>query len=257
MILGLNGSGSLGDALWLTPIMKARKDIIVQMHPDQQSRDVSVVYNGLAQVEFTDNPAEKLYHINNEQTHYAQKALNQLGITEVNCLPEILLTKEEIEWGREFLKQYEDKKLLIILNDNSGHKDPTNIRARYVQPRASLMQQLVNNYIEKEGYTILQFGRKEDDRFTPLDNTIKIRGLNIRQLAACYALIGQIISSDTGDYHLMLSVGGKALVLVPPESKELGYVYKELHYTPELFKGETVRARYIDYTNGNFIYNYE
>lgn len=257
MMLGLKGSGTLGDALWLTPAMRVRKDITVQMHNDEQSRQVSTIYNGLAKVEFVDNPAEKLYHKTNEPVHYAQRVLNQLGITEVNCIPHIKLEQKEIDFAHQYLVNIGDiKNPLAIVNDNSGCHDPFNYRAQYVRPNPKLIQQSVYSW-KKAGFTIIQFGRNDDRFFTPLEGVIQIRGASIRQLAAFYHIIGKGIFGDTGDYHLMLSVGGTSLTLVPDESKELGYIYDELHYKPELWKGQKIRCRYINFNTGEPVYNYE
>jgi hypothetical protein len=76
-------------------------------------------------------------------------------------------------------------------------------------------------------------------------------------LAACYALVGQICCCDTGDYHLMLSVGGKVLLTSPDESEKLGYIYSELHYQPNLWKNEEIRVRYINHNTGELIYKYD
>jgi len=52
--------------------------------------------------------------------------------------------------------------------------------------------------------------------------------LPIREQAAIYHVVGRYIGPDTGDYHMMLSVGGKCDVLVPTSSP--GYSYQYFHY---------------------------
>ena len=259
MILGIKDNGSLGDALYLTSAVnelnKRGEKVVVQMHKDEQCRAVSRVFENLTEVEYTDTPVDKLYE-NKRNTHAAQVILNKLGIDNVNCIPKIKLTPEEIEWAKNFLSQYEYKNAIIVINDNAGSHDPTNIGALYKRPPVDLMQFLADGFT-KDGFTVFQFGRKEEDRFTPLKNVVYMRGLNIRQLAACYSLIGKIISGDTGDYHLMLSVGGEAYVLCPEESELHGYIYHELHYTPELFREEKVRVMYSSFMKDNTIYNYD
>lgn len=257
MKLGLRNTGTLGDSLFLTPaiwgLKNRNEEVIVQMHKDEQCKAVSAVFDGLCPVEFIDEPEEKIYHINNDDTHYAQRVLNHLSISDVNCIPKIALTENEILWAKEFLKEYENP--IAIVNDNSGCNDPNNHRAHYVRPPVELMQDQVNLWL-KEGNSLLQFGRKEDDKFTPLEDTIKIRGLTIRQLASCYRIIGKLISGDTGDYHLMLAVGGEAAVLVPAESQRLGYLYNELHYQPKLWKDEKIRVAYMNFHTGEILYSF-
>jgi hypothetical protein len=240
LILGLRGNGSLGDALWLTPPMKVLRNVVVQMHNDKQCHEVSTIYESLATVEFTDMPVETIYRANNEdKTHPTQKVLNVLGITEVNCIPKIQLKLKEINWAKDFLKEY--KNPIAIKNENSGINSPSNYRAQYLRAYPESLQYIVN-YLISLGYTPLQFG--QNTSFSPLKNTIHIKGLSIRQLAACYFIIGKYIGCDTGDYHLMLSVGGKCYVSIPHQSVQYGYLYYDSLYKPQHFKNEDVRVRY-------------
>lgn len=245
LTLGLRGSGTLGDSLWLTPPLWVLKDVTIEMHDDEQSRAVSRVFDGLAQVKFVDNPAQKIYEQNKEPTHYAQRVLNTLNIDSVNCIPKIKITKQETEWAVDFLKSYPNP--VVVVNDNSGKHDPQNPRATFVCPPDELMQQNVDLLI-KSGYTPIQFGRYNEIgkpiRFTPLRNAVYIQGLSVRNLAACYSIIGKYIGGDTGDYHLMLAVGGMAHVYIPVESHSFGYIYNELLYFPQLWKGERIRVTY-------------
>lgn len=254
MILGLKGTGALGDALWLTPAIWGLKtkgiDVKVQMHDDQQSREVAKIYDNLCPVEFVSDPPQRLYIINKDNTHSAQRVLNELKLDNINCIPKILLNDYEIDWAKWLLKEY--KNPMVVVNDNSGSHDLTNARAQYVRPRPSLMQQQVYDWA-KEGNTILHLisGNKP---FTRLTGCVEISGFNIRQLAACYKVVGRGVFSDTGNYHLMLAVGGRCLVLVPDESKEFGYNYSDLHYKPELWKDETIRVNYYNFHKNKPLY---
>ena len=255
--LGLNG-GSLGDALFLTPAIHAlndkKQEVIVQMYDDSQCRAISTVFDGLCPVEFVSNPSKPLYHINQDKTHYTQRVLNELGLSEYSCIPKISLDQKDIDWAREYLKDY--KNPLAIVADNSGNFDPSNHRAKYVCPRQSLIQQQVYDWT-KEGFTVLYLISGNRKKFTQLYGSVLIAGLTIRQLAACYHVIGRLISGDTGNYHIALSVGAIALVLSPDESIKMGYLYDELHYKPELWKNEPIRCRYINYNTGELIYKYD
>jgi hypothetical protein len=254
MILGLKGTGTLGDSLWLTPAIWGLKakgiSAKVQMHDDRQCREVATIFDNLCPVEFVDNPPERLYITNKENTHSAQRILNELKLDNVNCIPKIILNDNEIDWATALLKEY--KNPVAIVNDNSGSHDLTNTRAQYVRPRSSLMQQQADDWMG-EGNTVLHLisGNRP---FTRLTGCVEITGFNIRQLAACYKVVGRGIFSDTGNYHLMLAVGGKCLVLVPDESQKFGYIYSDLHYTPELWRGEEIRARYCNFNTGKGLY---
>ena len=92
----------------------------------------------------------------------------------------------------------------------------------------------------KRGYTPLQFGLSKNP--TSLEKTVKILDIPLRILAACYYHIGNLIALDSGDHHLMLSVGGKVNILHPPSGPL--YNTTNWHYTEDLWKGELCRAKY-------------
>ena len=71
-----------------------------------------------------------------------------------------------------------------------------------------------------------------------------MRGLTVRQLAAFYHVIGKLVTGDSGDYHLMLGVGGKVACLIPPNNPQMGYLHWDLLYSPVCWGGEKARVRY-------------
>lgn len=253
MILGNKGNGSLGDVLWMTAVLRYVKDVRIVLHNDEQSKWVGQIFQNLCEVEYSDNPPERpdnLVDITRRPylySHRSRKILLSLGIQEEISAPFVKLNFNEINWAYEFLKNY--KNPIVVVNENSGCWDKTNLRAHYVRPPIPLMQRMTNKLIEDD-FTPLQFGRKEDEKFTPLTGAIPIRGLSLRQIAACYYLIKQYIGGDTGDYHLMLAVGGLATVFIPNENIGLGYIYNDLLYKPENFENSKSR---VDYLNFNYI----
>lgn len=243
MKIGIKGVGTLGDSLWHTVACKKYKDICFEMHRDNQCRQVSTIFNGLAKVDFVENPSELLYKINKDKTHYAQRILNYLGDTENNCIPKVIIAENEIKWARNFLNKYQNP--IVVINDNSGKNDPGNIRARYVCPPDAQMEYVASK-LKELGYSVLQFG--QSNNFSKLQNSIPILDLSIRDILACFSIIQFGYFPDSGLYHAMLSVGGRATVLHPPESINFGYIFEELHYLPHLWKNEEIRVNYIDYT---------
>lgn len=249
LILGLNSIGSLGDCLYLTAAISQFENVTVQMHDSPQCRRVSLIYKNLADVEFVDNPDIAIYKkATGNNVHAAQRALDYLNITSINCIPRIILDEEEIKWAKEFLKNINNP--VVVVNDNGGSSTEGNYCAQYRRPPTEVIQSVVNKLIKNE-YSPIQFGIKDlkdrDNAFTSLNNVIEIRGLDVRQMAACYYLIGKYIGGDTGDYHLMLSVGGKCITFIPPENASLGYIYSDLLYTEDLWKNEKIRVKYINY----------
>lgn len=250
LTLGLKGTGTLGDACWLTPVLKSRKDVIIQMHDDLQCHAVASIFDNLAKVEHVENPPERLYITNTEKTHAAQRILNSLNIKDVSCIPQISLLFDEIEWAKNFLSKYENP--IIFVNDNSGSKDPNNARAHYVRPPIESMQDLADEFAQK--YTILQLDRI--NKYTPLKQSVCIENLSIRQIAACYHVVGKMVGGDTGNYHLMMSVGGKALISIPEHSLQWGYDYDDLLYFDYLWKDEKPRVKYFQHRDNIRILDY-
>lgn len=245
------GGGNLGDALWITPLARYVPDLVVQLRAgDKRAKGVSAIFDGLCEVEFIDNPPDTIK--SKLDVHAAQKILYAYKIVDRNSIPQIKLREDEIAWAKEYLKGY--KNPIAIINNNSGTNDPTNHRAKYVCPPHNFIQEISDNY-RANGKTILQFGPSKDyydrDPFVPINGAIEIRGLRVRQLAACYHVIGQMVGGDTGDYHLMLAVGGKCAILVPHENFQLGYVYSDLlyGYAADDWKGQPVRVMYLNHEN--------
>ncbi|RTK98842.1 MAG: hypothetical protein EKK57_10850 [Proteobacteria bacterium] len=235
----------MGDNLWITPIFRFVKEPIY-LYDNFHCRSISSIYNGITDVQFLDQ------HIRNFEydgiTHNTIQWLKHLNIeySNTNIIPFVVITEEEKQWAAQYLSKYPNP--IVIINDNSGNNDPQNNRSRYVLPNQNMMQSITDEYSKTN--TVLQFGvapnfyRCGYDGFTPLKNAIHIRGLNIRQLAACYSIIGKYIGGDTGDYHLMLAVGGEATVFIPKESRQMGYIYSNLLYTNSMFGNDKVRVTY-------------
>jgi hypothetical protein len=250
MIIGNKGNGSLGDILWMTSICRYVENVKLLLHNDEQSKWVGKIFNNLCEVDYVDEPPDRPDNIidtNKEpylSSHRSRKILLSIGIENTVSVPLIKLTFDEIDWARNFLKDYSNP--IVVINDNSGTWDKNNIRSLYVRPPINVMQNIIDKLINDK-YTPLQFGRIEDDKFTKLSKAVPIRGLSLRETAACYYIINKYIGGDTGDYHLMLSVGGNANVLIPNESINLGYIYNDLLYKPENFENSVNRVKYINY----------
>ena len=253
MLLGLRQVCSIGDLLFLTPVIHVLRgrgeSVKVQLHDDEQGRSIACLLDGLAEVEHVPWPEERLYILNKEKIHSAKRALHQLGFYNYSCIPKINLTQEELDWGQDYVSQF--KNPIIIYRNNSGDLDPINYRAHYVAgPRENM--QLMTDYCISQGYTVLQFGHTREivgsgaKSFTPLDGAVHIRNINIRQQACCLAAVKKIIGIDSGLYHLMLSVGGKAVTSIPDENFTLGYEYWDLLYPESEFEGP-VRVKYINH----------
>ena len=128
MIMGSQGGG-IGDNLQITPIFKYFKNSIIEIKDNDNGRKIAPLYEGMADIIFKPNPIfqEQSFNIYGDtKRSYPLRngALNYLYIfniqDKVSPIPWILLKKEEIEWAREFLKDY--KNPLAIVCSNSGYK---------------------------------------------------------------------------------------------------------------------------------------
>src|ERR1041384_418067 len=246
IVIGNRGNGGLGDLCFFTPSFRNNKGKII-LHDDIQSRQVSTILKGVCDVEFSQLPPERPEINCNLPIHRSRKIMYSLGINDIYCVPWIRLKPEELDWADNFIKSY--IRPFIIINDNGGSWDSTNYRSKYVRGNPSDTQDVCDKLV-KLGYTPLQVGRQEKDKFTPLNNAIHIQGLDLRKTGAIFNKVGLFYGTDSGLYHYMLACGGKCIVSIPEHNIEnWGYDYNDLLYTKECFGNEKVRVKYFKHQN--------
>ena len=239
---------NLGDTLWVTPLTCYVPDLVVQMlGGDARSRATAPILECLCPVEFVDRTTETPKAP--IRAHVTQQILTAYGHGGKPSIPCVILKAAEVLWAVNYLKDLGYRPGdIAITNHNSGSGDPTNLRAHYVRPPTEVMNTLAKFWLRGGTHKVFQFGPSpmyhDRDPFEALPGTVVVRGLSVRELAACYHVIGRLISGDTGDYHLMLAVGGKAACLVPPHSDQMGYRYWDLHYDSICWGGERPGVRY-------------
>lgn len=244
-------NGNLGDAILTTALFKNNREGIVTILDAPETRRLEqVFYNFNVQIQYAPNIKSTI--IDNKQTHICQQYLDHFGIIDSNCIPQINVPNQELNWARDYLAKIENP--LVVVTNNNGTGDPTNYWAHYRTFNPVLMNELLEEYSKK--YTLLHFGLSRDfnknvyrndvDSFIKMPNCIDILDLPISKLAACYKIIGRCLSGDTGDYHLMLAVGGKCNVLVN-ENHDIGYPHVSYLYQDYQWKNEKIRLRYIPF----------
>ncbi len=246
--------GNLGDTLWLTPLARYEPDLTVWMRGDDaKARSVAPILEGVCKVKLEPNPPETRQAGIVE--HVTQRILAAYGHQGKPSIPRVLLKPDEVAWAIDYLKGVTGghaRKVVALVNHCSGSADPTNYRASYVRGNPEAFKALAS-FWRGAGYKVLQFGPEPGfygvDIWTPIEGATPVRGLSVRQLAAVYHVIGKLISLDTGDYHLMLAVGGKVGCLVPPHSDELGYRHWDLLYDAVCWGDERARVRYALHTD--------
>lgn len=239
---------NLGDTLWTTPLARYIPDLVVQMLAhDARSRATAPILDGLCPVEWVDVTVETPKA--SIRAHVTQQILAAYGHGGKPSVPRVLLTMEEIQWAITHLRGLgvNPARAVAMTNHNSGSGDPTNHRAHYVRPPSEVIKTLAR-FWGGGTWRVVQFGPAptfhDRDPFDPIPGAIHVRGLTVRQLAACYHVIGRFIGGDSGDYHLMAAVGGRAAVLVPPHSDAMGYRHWDLLYDAPCWGDERPRVRY-------------
>jgi hypothetical protein len=242
-----SSQGTLGDSMWVTPLLRAFPGSTLRMFDNASCRNVAQVYEGLVDhVEFCADPG--VPPTIDLPTHVSERMLIAAGKPDASIIPCIALSGEEIAWASDYLARYGDpSRMVVIHTHNSGWRDPSNSFARHVKPPFALMASLAA-FAAQLGYTVLQFCNEpwpgKPDNFEPLAGTHHIRGLTLRQTAACYSVIGRMLSGDTGDPYLALAAGARVIFLLCPEVDWAGYRWHNVVYRADHWKGERPRTRY-------------
>lgn len=207
-----NSSG-LGDVLLLTAICKHFPDVIVQLHPDYSK--FAFLFNGLCKrVELTTTPIHTPGM--KENCTVTEGMLAEFGYFGKDTTPFIFVDGHNYKQAKEKLKHIKNP-IAIKANCSKRWSHVREYNINYIQDR-------VNELVLK-GFTPIQFGIS--DNFTPLNNCIHMIDVELPELAALYKVIGIYFGVDTGDAHLMISVGGSCTILVPEKN--------HLEYNPDQF----------------------
>ena len=98
------------------------------------------------------------------------------------------------------------------------------------------------------GYSVLHFVPDEEKNAPDLGlKAFRVTGFSCLQRSACYHVIGKMIAPDGDEMMDMVSVGGKSVVLVPPDNYELDYSYSDWHFTSDQLREDSKRLRYIQF----------
>jgi hypothetical protein len=249
-----NTAGSLGDWLSLTPILRAKAaESPLVIAPDApHTRLFAAVYDGLAEVQLINGPVEHVPEISSDVC-FSQRILDHYGLSDRSAIPSINVTTEEVAWAREFLKDYPNPMAFNPTTASARLDKPFSDICNYRRLPIALVVSIIDA-LKTAGHTILKFGAKTIhtniyNNHEDFEDVVSIPDLTIRQLAACYHVIGKYIGTDTGDHHLMLAVGGECRLFIPPSS--WNYDHKRTLYlkseTYDPWKGEPVREIYSVY----------
>lgn len=203
LIIGISyGSQGLGDLLTLSPICKQVPECIVELTPGAK-RFACLFENICSEIRYVDRPVSTPAV---GDGHWSKQRLRALGLPEDDYFPYVAITQQQLEHGKELIKNYSDPVILISNCSKTWAHD------RQIDPEK--IQELVNKL--SESYTVLQFG--VSNNLFQLDNVIRLCDVPIEDLMCYYAAIGKYVGISTGDVFLALGVGCEAVVWLPNNS---------------------------------------
>lgn len=243
MITISSDSANLGDNLMLTPLLNATP-CRLRLLDEEWMRYTAEIFRDLCEIEWVKDKA------NLGSPSYAdilrpwsKRALVAHGFNDVPAIPKIKLSDAEIEDGRRWAdhtsRSFGGKPLCII------KRTPGRSIERAVP--TEVIDRIVSNNPDIQFVTFNLGGNHPKKEMTspPIKGVFEMLNMPVRAQASCYAAVGRYVGCDTGDYHLMLAVGGKADVLCP--SHRPTYNYWLTHYGEDCWLDEAVRVSYQDF----------
>lgn len=255
-------SDNLGDAVFLSCLLKQRETPVkLFLKKNQLGEQLRGLYEKHCEVEYCEGLSElrarepdvveyseAVKYFGTKSLHMSRLLLNFFDLENVKNQPVIHVDDSLISWAKNFCLGFKDP--IVIIPSNCGSGDTGNALGQYRKPPLDFLQRIVDE--NKAEHDFIQFGvapnhyRDGYSNFHPLKGSLKILDLPLNKLAALYKIIGKMISGDTGDYHFMVAVGGKANVLVPNDS--FGYEYSYLHYNEGSWDDGASRVDYINFS---------
>ena len=258
-----SSSSNLGDNLALTPLVRSVQSI-VHLYDDPCVRSIAPIFEGICDVRFDNGSPATHSPKTSDPGHPVAPATKRLLIAHkdspqdpdtdwdgvsvpepvdllaVPAIPSIKLWPWEQRVAKDFALEFKSKNLCVLkcnpqeLNERTA---PIELIKRIVAANPTT--------------TFLNFGlsknhAKYNSAHISIEGVEEHLDLPIRVQAMLFSAIGRYVGVDSGDYHLMLAVGGKCDVLVPPSSPT--YPYPLFHYGADCWLDKPSRVRYHDWT---------
>ncbi len=209
-IISSNQSKGLGDILILTAVCKILNGVD-EIHLNPGVQQFKLFFDGICNNIIITKTPYLLKDIG--EGHFIERKLrNFLSDDQIpkEYYPQINVKNDDnLKWAKSIQSQYE--KPILIFHPNCSL--PWKYKKEYGNKADEYftMQQIIN-FLSKK-FTIIQTGLSSN--FTKYNNVIEMKDLPLGKLISLYYISGRYLGSDTGDFHLMLAVGGKTLVLHP------------------------------------------
>ncbi len=155
--------------------------------------------------------------------------LKPLGIEASDFKTEIFLLKEEIDWGKNYLKGKgldPDEEIIVGLHPGATWPAKMWLKENF----AKLADQIVSNFKTKIAITHSESETKlayEVYNLTSKKDIVVLDALNLRQLASVIANFDFYISNDCGPMHISVAVGTKTIGLFGPGEEDIWFPYPE------------------------------
>lgn len=188
---------AMGDTLTITPLAAALGQRAVMLMPRAMER-FAFFFNGLCPVRITDNYPLFPWARGNAGV----QKLAMFGFHTHSPLARINLSPEVAARGREFVRAWQNP--IAFVPTCSAHWG-------YIRQRpAPFWVPVVKRLAQR--YTVCQFGRRD---YPDVPGARRMPFVDLETLAGAYQQMAKYIGVDTGDYHLMIAVGGRCAVAEP------------------------------------------
>ena len=203
----LDNATGIGDLLMITPVAKALRDkATVVLGRSLTSK--ACLFHGVCPIRFSSDYPIFPFRCTDELI--SLQLLKMFRLEHLDPIPRIEVPDELLTEARDLLEPY----------DNPIAFCPTSSRASsHSRQRPPSFWQAVLPELRKR-YTILQFGFED---YPLLPGAVRFPFVALDALCAVYKLIGRYIGAHTGDHHLMIAVGGRAVVAEPDPMPDTGH----------------------------------
>lgn len=252
---------TLGELMLITPLYRYKTKTKFETLPTPKGKKVGSIFEGMAEVIYTDNPINEEYTIKKygkfEKPIFENviKAwLKCFDMKHNNYIPWVNFNLNDLLFGRNYLSKYKNP---IIISPFSGGYDPKlqqscNLR----MPSLDGWQKIIDEY--KHKYTFIAVS----DEHKLLKN-IEILDFNLtfREIASIIKAAGLYIGVESGMYHLAIASGAMCVCLIQDKEnwetswRQGGIFMPNFLYTDDMWIHEPKRSYYLEYNSFDKINN--
>lgn len=242
MIEFTSDSANLGDNLMLTPMLNYTP-CKLHLLKEEWMEFTAEIFKGMCEIEwFTDKAQMRPPPYANIRRPWSKRLLMNFGLDQVPAIPIMKLTAAEKEDGQRFTTKLQNhfQKPLCVLKAVPGLTSE-----RIVPPEIIGRIVSQNSDVQFVTFSFSDRHPKARMRSPAIPGVFTLEDFPVRAEASVYAAIGRYVGCDSGPYHMMLAVGGKADVLCPNHSGS--YDYDLTHFREDCWLDEAIRVAYQNF----------